>query len=105
MPILFFGGGTGSPSNRIWPGPRPTYKWHLDGSNLLVPIHQRYRTGGHRDTQTDRDRQTDNGPIEPFHKRSPNQLPEVVTCLSVKVRSLYTEKWFMSVCKRLSSLA
>jgi len=39
-------------------------KFHLDPSNRLATVHQRYTQG----------RQTDNGPIamgEPFYKRSP----------------------------------
>jgi len=55
MPLS--GGRAGSPSNTMWPGPRPTFpaKFHLDPSNRLATIHQRYR-------QTDRTGQ-DNGPI------------------------------------------
>jgi len=54
--------GSGSPSNTMWPGPRPTSVLSPNPSNRLATIHQRYR-------QT---RQTDNGPItqsQPFYKR------------------------------------
>ena len=49
-------------------------KFHLDPSNRLATVHERYR----QDTQTDRhtDKQTDNGLIgwgEPFYKRSPRK--------------------------------
>jgi len=39
-------GGAGSPSKKVWPGPRPSYlhtKAHLDPSNRLATIHQRHR--------------------------------------------------------------
>ena len=51
--VPFWGGGAGSPSNTMWPGPE-TYlhaKFHLDSSNGLVIIHQRHR-------QTDRQDRT-----------------------------------------------
>jgi len=46
-------GGPGSPSNTMWPGPRPTCVpsfmiFHLDPSNRLATIHQRYRQDGDR---------------------------------------------------------
>ena len=51
-------GGAGSPSNTMWPGPRPTSivrtKWHPNPSNRLPTIHQLYRTDRH----TGQDRQT-----------------------------------------------
>jgi len=37
--VPLFRGGTGSPSNTMWPGPRPAYlrtKWHLDPSSRLT---------------------------------------------------------------------
>jgi len=38
------GRGTGSPSSTMWQGPKPTYaKFHLDPSDHLATIHQRYR--------------------------------------------------------------
>ena len=40
---LFFGGGTGSPSDTMWPGPRPTSvpsEGHLDPSSRLATIHR-----------------------------------------------------------------
>jgi len=39
VPLL---GGAGSPSNTMWPAPRPTTgaKFHLDPSNRLATIHQ-----------------------------------------------------------------
>jgi len=49
-------GGAEYPSNTMWPGPRPTCmhaKFHLDPSNPLATVHERYRQTG----------QTDNGPI------------------------------------------
>ena len=50
--------GDGSPSNTMSPGPRPTStKWHPNPSNRLATIHQRYKTDGQTDRQTDR---TDN---------------------------------------------
>jgi len=42
----FGGGGAGSPCNTMRPGPRPSYlnaKFHIDISNCLATIHQRYR--------------------------------------------------------------
>jgi len=43
----FGGREAGSPSNTMWPGPRPT-KWHLDPSNLLATIQQRHRQTNRR---------------------------------------------------------
>jgi len=63
-------GGPGSPSNTMWPGPRPT----------CVPtfILVRPTVWPQYTNVTDRtDRQTDNGPIawgEPFYKRSSQNL-------------------------------
>jgi len=50
--------GAGSPSNTMSPGPMPYLrtKWHLDPSNRLATIHQRYRHANRQDSQ-------DNGPI------------------------------------------
>jgi len=48
--------GAGSPSNTMWSGSRPTSnraKFHVDPSNRLATIHQRYRQ---TDRQTDRTR-------------------------------------------------
>ena len=55
----FGGGGAGSLSNTMWPGPKAYLhaKFHLDPSNRLATVHERHR----QDRQTDR--QTDNGPI------------------------------------------
>jgi len=47
----------------------PHAKFHLDPSNHLATVYERYR-------QTDRTDRTDNGPIawgEPFYKLSPKQ--------------------------------
>jgi len=52
----FWGGGAGSPSNTMPPGPLHA-KFHFDPSNHLVTIHQHHRQ---TDRQTDRQ---DNGPI------------------------------------------
>jgi len=41
---LSVGERAGSPSNTMWPGPRPT--WHLDPSSRLATIHQRYGQTG-----------------------------------------------------------
>ena len=52
-------GGAGFPSNTMWPAPRRAYlctKWHLDTSNRLATIHQRFR-------QTDKLDRQDNGPV------------------------------------------
>jgi len=63
------GGGAGSPSNTVTCAEaylRP--KFHLDPSNRLATIHQRYTD------RQDRTGQTDNGLIahgERFYKRSP----------------------------------
>ena len=35
----FWGGGAGSPSNTMWPGPRPTSVPNLDSSNRLATIY------------------------------------------------------------------
>jgi len=52
-PVFWRGvGGAGSPSNTIWRWPGPSTKWHLDPSNRLATIHQRYR-------QTDRTERSD----------------------------------------------
>ena len=48
-------------------------KFHLDPSNRLATVHERYRQTG----QTGQDRQTDNGLIaygEPLYKRSPKNF-------------------------------
>jgi len=53
--VPLFGRKTGSASNTLWLGPRPTCmraKFHLDPSNRLATIHQRHRQTGQ-----------DNGPI------------------------------------------
>jgi len=49
----FGGGGAGSPSNTMWPGPRPYLhaKFHLDPSNRLSTIHQRHRQTDRQDRQ------------------------------------------------------
>jgi len=70
---------------------RPAYlhaKFHLDLSNRLATVHERYR----QDRQTDR---TDNGPIaygEPFYKRSPKncqrQTCSAINCLSSGINIL-----------------
>ena len=53
-------GGAGSPSNTMWPGPAKAYlhaKFHLDPSNSLATIHQRYRQDRTGQTgQTERQR-------------------------------------------------
>ena len=69
VPFLW-GGGAGSPSNTMWPGPRALLhtKWHPNLPNCLATIHQRHRQKT--------DRQTDNDPRakgEPFYKRSPKK--------------------------------
>jgi len=55
------GGRAGFSSNTMWPGTRPIYlhaMFHLDPSNRLATIHQRYR----QDIETDRtDRQRSDG--------------------------------------------
>jgi len=67
----FEGGGAGSPSNTMWPGPMPTCM------PSFILIHQtvwpQYTNVTDRQ---DRTGQTDNGPIaygEPFYKRSPDK--------------------------------
>ena len=78
------GRGAGSPSNTMWPGPRPTcvpsFILILDPSNRLATVHQWYR-------QTDI--RTDNSLItkgEPFYTRSPKNdkmyryMLTLVTC-------------------------
>ena len=55
-------GGAGSPSNTMSPGP-PT-SVHLDPSNLLVTIYQRYRQTGQTDRQDDNRPKTDGGNLE-----------------------------------------
>jgi len=60
----FGGGAAGSPSNTCGRGRGLRAKFHLDPSNRLATVHERYR-------------QIDNGPIaygEPFYKRSPKNL-------------------------------
>ena len=56
------GGGVGSPSNTMWPGPRLHAEFYVDPPNRLATIHQRHReTDWTLDRQTDRQR--DNRPI------------------------------------------
>jgi len=42
-----WGRGAGSPSNTIWPGPRPTTKWHLDPSSRLATTDMGQNIGGY----------------------------------------------------------
>jgi len=69
--------GAGSPSNTVWPRPRPISlhaKFYLGPFNRLATIHQRHR----------QDRQTDRTTGEPFNKRSPkNGSPYAIGPLSV----------------------
>ena len=56
----FWGRGAGSPPNTLWSGPRPTcmqsFMFHLDLSNRLATVHERYRQDRQTDRQTDRQR-------------------------------------------------
>jgi len=75
------GGGAGSPSNTVWPGPRPTC---MPSFVLIRPTVWPQYTNA-----TDRQDRTDNGPIaygEPFYKRSPKNGSRahcLIVCLSV----------------------
>jgi len=67
----FGGGGAASPSNTMWPGPRPTCL----PSFILIrqTVWPQYTNVADRQ---DRTGQTDNGPIaqgKPFYKRSPKK--------------------------------
>jgi len=46
--LIFGGGKAESPSNAMWPGPRSAcqIKFHLDPSNRLATVHERYRQTG-----------------------------------------------------------
>jgi len=70
--VRFGKGGAGSPSNTMWPGPRPTY---MPSFILIHPtVWPQYTNVTDRQTDRTEDRQTDHGPIaegEPFYKRSP----------------------------------
>ena len=66
-----FLGGVGTPSNTMWPGPRPS----LVQSGIVIQstVWPQYTNVTDRQTGQ-RNRQTDNGPIaygEPFYKMSP----------------------------------
>jgi len=90
---LFSGGGPGSPSNALWPGPRPTcepsFIWIRPTVLASVRTLQtgQERTGQNRTGQDSTDsRQTDNGPLgygEPFYKWSPAQKGFAVCYLTV----------------------
>jgi len=73
----FGGGGGGSPSKTMWPGPRPTC---MPSFVLIHPTVWPQYTN-----VTDRqDRQTDNGPIlysKPLKKRSPKKYMLVNACV------------------------
>ena len=50
--------GAGTPSNTMWPEPRPNHhtKWHPNPSNRLATIHQRHRQTDKQTDRTDRQR-------------------------------------------------
>ena len=70
--LLWGGGSAGSPSNTLWPGPRPTC---MPSFILISPTvwPQCTNVTDRKDRQTDRtDRQRTDSIGEPFYKRSPN---------------------------------
>jgi len=97
--LLPFGGGeAGSPSNTMWPGPRPTYMPSLIFIYLIV-WPQYTNVTDRQAIQTDR--QTNNGLIaqgKPFYKRSPKNrwicrtgISVLTDCLCVV--TIYSALW------------
>jgi len=83
---LFEGDLHGSPSNTMWPGPRPTC------TTSFILIRPQYTNVADRQDMTDRQTQDiDNGPVaqgEPFHKLSPSELRSLTTDILTTFSSL-----------------